>query len=104
MDTSILTVVVGLFGSFFALMKHMIDKNMKQQDKMQQTFLEHLEKKNGYNERICDKFDKTIQGFQTAMNESTNTLRRAVEQHDTILETITEVKFCMKDFKNSKMK
>ena len=104
MDTSILTVVVGLFGSFFALMKHMIDKNMKQQDKMQQTFLEHLERKNGYNERICDKFDKTIQGFQTVMNESTNTLRRAVEQHDTIMESLTEVKFCMKDFKNSKMK
>ena len=104
MDTSILTVVVGLFGSFFALMKHMIDKNMKQQDKMQQTFLEHLEKKNGYNERICDKFDKTIQGFQTVMNESTNTLRRAVEQHDVIMETLKDVSYCMKDMKSGKIK
>jgi len=99
MDTTVLTVVVAITSGFFAIMKQMVDKNFKQQEKSQQVFLDHLEKKNGYNERICDKFDKSIQGFQAVMNDSTNTLKKAVEQHTVILESLSDVEVCIREIK-----
>lgn len=93
----VMTAVGGLFAGFFALVRYMVNENGKLQSsfiaengKIQASFLEHLQQKNGHNERIVERFDATVNKMYPVIAELQVQIQRGNDQHMNLVHVLNE--------------